>query len=253
MRADDSGSSGGPASRDLRRFYEEKEAVYHSQESRVGHRERVVLALFPLDIRLRVLDVGCGSGSFLRVLKGLGHEGVGLEISATAVEAANQSGVRAMVGNAETKAGLDAVGNDFDVITLLDVLEHTFDPPQMLRHLGSLLRPDGCIIASVPNLGCFTARWRILWGQFPSEPSGIFDSGHIRWFTLGNLADYINRAGGFRLQSCDATGIPPFNLRGYWRMEHCHDFIFTGLARLWPSLFAHQLVFKLAPAGPSLR
>ncbi len=235
----------------MQRFYEEKEAVYHSQESRTGGRERLVLELFPPVKSLRVLDVGCASGSFLRVLKTLGHQAVGLEISAKAVEAANQSGVKAFVGNPETKAGLDDVGRDFDVITLLDVLEHTFDPPQVLRHLAKLLRPDGCIIASVPNLGCFTARWRILWGQFPSEPSGIFDSGHIRWFTLVNLKDYLQRAGGFRLQSCSATAIPPFRWRGYWRLERCHDFFFTRLARFWPSLFGHQLVFKLAPAQPT--
>ena len=232
----------------VQRFYEEKAAVYHSQESQVGGREKLVLELFPPGKPLRVLDIGCGSGSFLRILKNLGHVALGLEISATAVEAANQSGVKAFVGNPETKAGFDEVGKDFDVITLLDVLEHTFDPSQVLRHLAPLLKPDGCIIASVPNLGCFTARWRILWGQFPSEPSGIFDSGHIRWFTRVNLTAYVQRAGGFRLQSCSATGIPPFGLRGYWRLGRCHDFLFTRLARFWPSLFGHQLIFRLAPA-----
>ena len=251
MSADDFKSAGGLAGPDLQRFYEEKEAVYHSQEARAGGREKLVLELFPPEKPLHVLDVGCGSGGFLRILKDLGHEAVGLEISVKAVEAANQSGVKAFVGNPETKAGLDDVGKDFDVITLLDVLEHTFDPPQVLRHLETLLKLDGCIIASVPNLGCFTARWRILWGQFPSEPSGIFDSGHIRWFTRVNLTAYVQRAGGFMLQKCSATGIPPFSLRGYWRLKDCHDFFFTRLARFWPSLFGHQLVFKIAPAKPA--
>lgn len=224
MSADHSKSTGDTTGRDLRSFYEEKEAIYHSLESRAGGREKLVLELFPAASPLRILDVGCGSGMFLRILRNLGHGAVGLEISPTAVEAANQSGVRAFVGNPET------------------------DPPLVLRRLAPLLKPGGCIIASVPNLGCFTARWRILRGQFPSEPSGIFDSGHIRWFTRVNLPAYVERAGGLQLESCSATGIPPFSVRGYWRLEPFHHFFFGRLARFWPSLFGHQLVFKLSPA-----
>jgi 2-polyprenyl-3-methyl-5-hydroxy-6-metoxy-1,4-benzoquinol methylase len=231
--------------RDLQHFYEEKEHVYHTLESRIGRREKIVLELFPPGHALRVLDIGSGSGRFLRILKDLGHDVIGLEISSVAVEAANQSGVKAVVGNAESRAGLDDVGKDFDVITLLDVLEHTFDPPQVLRHLTPLMKPGGCYIASVPNVACFTARWQILCGRFPSEPSGIFDSGHIRWFTRSNLPAYVAKAGGLSLQTCVANGVPTFSLRGYWRLKTGHDFLFTRLARAWPSLFGYQLIFKL--------
>jgi 2-polyprenyl-3-methyl-5-hydroxy-6-metoxy-1,4-benzoquinol methylase len=234
---------------DLQAFYEQKERVYHTLESRTGNREKIVLQLFPSSHPLRVLDIGCGSGRFLRILKGLGHDVIGLEISAAAVEAAKQSGVKAVVGNAESRVGLADVGADFDVITTLDVLEHTFDPPQVLRHLTALLKPGGCFIVSVPNVACFTARWQILCGRFPSEPSGIFDSGHIRWFTRSNLEAYVAKAGNLSLAACAANGVPTFNLRGYWRLKRLHDFVFTHLARAWPSVFGYQLIFKLTRVG----
>jgi SAM-dependent methyltransferase len=217
----------------LRDFYDQKEHVYHTLEARIGTREKIVLQLLPPGQPLRVLDIGCGSGRFLRIMKDLGHDAIGLEISAAAVEAANQSGVKAVVGNAESHVGLDDVGRDFDVIT----------------NLAPLLKPGGCFIVSVPNVGCFTARWQILRGRFPSEPSGIFDSGHIRWFTRSNLEAYVAKAGNLSLGACTANGVPIFNLPGYWRIKHAHDLLFTYLARAWPSVFGYQLIFKTTRLG----
>src|SRR6267143_1766119 len=129
-RTEFSGGTGMPSqgSRDdaeVRAFYEEKARIYRNLGSSVGDRERLVLALFPVTRSLRVLDAGCGSGAFLRILQSLGHDAVGLDISQAAVETVRQTGARAFAGNPETGEGLAAVGSEFDVVTALDFLEHT--------------------------------------------------------------------------------------------------------------------------------
>src|SRR2546429_8528327 len=126
-RAEFSGGTGMPSQgrhddTEVRAFYEEKARTYRNLGSSVGDRERLVLAMFPAARGLRVLDVGCGSGTFLRILESLEHEAVGLDISEAAGEAVRQTGAQAFVGNAETGQGLAAVGGGFDVVTALDFL-----------------------------------------------------------------------------------------------------------------------------------
>jgi 2-polyprenyl-3-methyl-5-hydroxy-6-metoxy-1,4-benzoquinol methylase len=229
----------------LREFYDQKAPIYHSDTAHVGDREEVILELFPRRAGLRLLDVGCGSGRFLRIARDRGHEVSGLEISPRAAAAAE--GLRVIVGNPETGEGLGQVGSGFDVITLLDVLEHTFDPARVLRTLRPLLAPGGVMIVSVPNVGCLPARLTLLAGSFPSESSGIFDAGHIRWFTRSNLAGYVAQAGGLKLGRCSGSPIPPFQVRGYWRVEQAHRALARRLARRWPGLWGYQLIFELFP------
>ena len=229
----------------MKAFYERKESIYHDTGASIGERERRVLECFPPRRGLRVFDVGCGSGRFLRILKDLGHDPVGMDLSEAAVATATQSGVVAYSGRVDSPADLDRAGKDFDVVTALDVLEHTFDPSQILRQLVAVVRPGGCLIASVPNVGCLSGRLTVLMGRFPATASGIFDSGHIRFFTRSNLADYVNGSGAWELQACTGTPLPPWKRFGLWRLERPHQFAFSRLARFWPALFGYQLVFRL--------
>jgi SAM-dependent methyltransferase len=242
-------SHGGHEAAEVRAFYEEKARIYRTLGSSIGVRERLVLALFPVASRLRVLDVGCGAGAFLRLLQSLGHEAVGLDISLAAVETVRQTGARAFVGNAETGEGLAEVGADFDVVTALDFLEHTFDPSAVLRRLSTLLKPRGCLIACVPNIGCISSRLTVLNGHFPSHRDGIFDSGHIRWFTISNLSNYLGPVAELHMDALRGTPIPPASSFGLWRVDKLQLRLLTALAEWWPSLWAYQLVIKLFRTG----
>lgn len=229
----------------LQAFYEGKAAHYKTLDSHVGRREERVLRLFPQRPNVKVLDVGCGSGRFLRILKDMGHEAVGVDISREAVETARQSGVPAFVGNLETFDGFEQVGREFDVITLLDVLEHTFMPAALLRGLLPWLKRGGCLIVSVPNIACIHARLTLLVGHFPSRPSGTFDSGHIRWFTRSNLGDYIHQAGALQITGYLASPLPPLARFGLWRLEKSQAAILNLLATAWPSMWGYQHIFRL--------
>lgn len=234
---------------EVRAFYEEKARIYRNLGSSVGHRERIVLDLLPAAGGLRVLDAGCGAGAFLRILQTMGHEAVGIDISREAVETVRRTGARAFVGNPETGEGLGDAGRNFDVVTALDFLEHTFDPSSVLRRLSALLKPGGCLIACVPNIGCITSRLTVLRGHFPSQSEGIFDSGHIRWFTASNLSHYLGPVSELRRVALRGTPIPPASSCGLWRVERPQLRLLAALARWWPSLWAYQFVIKLVRIG----
>jgi methionine biosynthesis protein MetW len=236
---------------DLTRFYDDKAAVYHDDSCAPGEREERILAMFPPGEGLRVLDVGCGAGRFLRILRDRGHQAVGVEISPSAVEAARATGVDARVANAETGEGLDELWEcgRFDAITLLDVLEHTFDPSAVLRSLVPLLEPGGAILISVPNVGNIGSRVTVALGRFPSEPSGIWDSGHIRWFTHKNLRQYLERAGRLEPVAWSGTTIPlgrAGRLPVLWRLNRTSERLLSRLAARWPGLWGYQLLVRLA-------
>jgi SAM-dependent methyltransferase len=89
----------------------------------------------------RVLDVGCGSGGFLASLPASVKK-YGVEPSVAAARAATGLGV-AILG--QTPQDLPAQAQ-FDVITIIDVIEHVVDPAQTLDQLLPHLAPGGCLI-----------------------------------------------------------------------------------------------------------
>jgi len=96
-----------------------------------------------------LLDVGAGTGVFMHLARERGWDPSGIDICPlTAEKAAQEFGVRIAVGPFE-EHGLG--GQQFDAITMLDVLEHVIDPLATLRRAHALLRPGGALYVAVPN------------------------------------------------------------------------------------------------------
>lgn len=94
----------------------------------------------------RILDIGCGAGVLFDVLESFGHV-EGIEADRVAVE---QSGRwRARIHHGELDDTFNSV-QTFDLILLLDVLEHVQHPDQLLRRASRLLSPGGHVLATVP-------------------------------------------------------------------------------------------------------
>lgn len=71
----------------------------------------------------------------------------------------------------------------FDKILLLDVLEHVPDPEKILRQAATLLKPNGHLIVSIPNIANVTTRLMLLFGSFEYHDRGILDRTHLRFYT----------------------------------------------------------------------
>ncbi|MDD2735826.1 MAG: class I SAM-dependent methyltransferase [Desulfuromonadaceae bacterium] len=101
----------------------------------------------------RALDIGCGSGRFLRALRLSGWEVAGLELNDDTATAARK------VHGLTVEASLEAFADkSFDLITITHVLEHIRDPRQMLAECARLLKPGGVIAVAVPNIESWQAR-----------------------------------------------------------------------------------------------
>ena len=113
----------------------------------------------------RVLDVGCGSGLFLRALDGEHWNRFGIEIGAVAAETARS----AVAGGGEVFCGtlLDArdsgwlsdLDSGFDLVTLWSALEHMNNPRENLHEARRRLKAGGTLIVQVPNAASYQARW----------------------------------------------------------------------------------------------
>ncbi|MBF0320314.1 MAG: class I SAM-dependent methyltransferase [Nitrospirae bacterium] len=98
----------------------------------------------------RILDIGCGRGLFLNVMKGDGWDVAGVEFDeATASNAASYYGIDVIAGEPHTWKFEAA---SFDVITLNHVLEHIPDPKELIQACHRLLKDNGLLVVAVPNL-----------------------------------------------------------------------------------------------------
>jgi SAM-dependent methyltransferase len=103
----------------------------------------------------RGLDVGCGRGDLAATLMGHGWRMSGVEPSPSACEVARQRGVDALCG---TLATVELEDGAYDAVVFRHSLEHTGDPVRDLRRVAATLAPEGLLLITVPNFGCWQAR-----------------------------------------------------------------------------------------------
>jgi len=103
----------------------------------------------------RILDIGCGTGKNLEQLKKFGKI-YGLDNSKEAIEFCQKRGLENIkLGEAES---MPFKPNSFNLITLLDVLEHT-DDNKTLKEAYRVLKEDGLLILTVPAFSWLWSRW----------------------------------------------------------------------------------------------
>jgi 2-polyprenyl-3-methyl-5-hydroxy-6-metoxy-1,4-benzoquinol methylase len=135
----------------------------------------------------RLLDVGCGAGTFLIEAQKAGFEGFGQEIAPYFVEyGREQHNLQILEGELKN---LNLARHSFDVITAFDVIEHHPDPKSLLAEICLLLKPGGIIFVSTHDIGNFFARhygarWRYL------NPLG-----HLTYFTRQTLMTMLRQTG----------------------------------------------------------
>jgi 2-polyprenyl-3-methyl-5-hydroxy-6-metoxy-1,4-benzoquinol methylase len=137
----------------------------------------------------RILDVGCARGR-------LGHElklqdptryVVGVEQDPDAAKAAGERLDDVFVLDVQVDTPPIEPGS-LDCLLLGDVLEHLVDPEEVLRRYRGLLRDDGLVLVSVPNIQHFSVIKNLLRGDFMYQPSGLLDGTHLRFFTYMSFA-----------------------------------------------------------------
>lgn len=100
-----------------------------------------------------LLDIGAGTGDFLRVAAKRGWEIKGVEINAEARALAEQKELILY----DSMAALE--GEQFDVVTLWHVLEHLHDLPKSINSISKFVKPGGTLVIAVPNYNSFDANY----------------------------------------------------------------------------------------------
>lgn len=120
------------------------------------HMRRVAQRLGSLEGKA-VLDVACGTGSWLHELRERGAAISGIDISIRAAEIA-----RAHLPGADIRTGvaerLPFVDGQFDLVTCMGSLEHFLDQPGALREMRRVAKSDASFLILVPNAGFLTRR-----------------------------------------------------------------------------------------------
>jgi 2-polyprenyl-3-methyl-5-hydroxy-6-metoxy-1,4-benzoquinol methylase len=142
----------------------------------------------------RILDVGAGAGVTLNWLKSLypSSETTGTEI--------NFELKAELMRNADV-AIIDSIDDclpqlkTYDLILLLDVLEHLPDSLGTLKKVSKLLEPGGHVIVSVPNVAHLSVAIPLLFRRrFTYRDSGILDRTHVRFFVEETAVGLLNDA-----------------------------------------------------------
>jgi len=171
-----------------------------------------------------VLDLGCGDGTLLATLVAQREvKASGIDISEEALRLARRRGLTD-VRLANLSLPEFAIAGEYDYITVTEVLEHIANPEDLLAKVRGHFRRT--LIVSVPNVGYYTHRIRLLFGRFPLQ-WGQHPAQHLRFWTLRDFRWWIELQ-GYRI----IKAVPP--PQG-----------FPILYRLWPSLLADQIVFVL--------
>ena len=178
-----------PPASDLPRLYSELVDPEYSEggEGRIRPFRQILARCRKMMPAARaVLDVGAGTGLLCVAAREQGLEAVGIEPSAWAVEIArSRHGVELLPGSFPQPA---LAGRHFDIVTLIDVIEHTTDPCGLLENIASAVKPGGLVVITTPDANSLAARiLRRKWWHYRVAHVCFFGR-----FTM-NLA--LNRAG----------------------------------------------------------
>lgn len=144
-----------------------------------------------------VLDVGCACGDLGIILHSNKNCRVyGLEYVEDSVNVARSTNAYVDVYQCDLNDinfnNYEKLEQGFDYIVLGDILEHLYNPQELMFKLSKLLKDDGYFIVSIPNFSHASVKISLLCNQFEYDEYGTLDGTHIRFFTFDSFLKIIN-------------------------------------------------------------
>jgi 2-polyprenyl-6-hydroxyphenyl methylase/3-demethylubiquinone-9 3-methyltransferase len=180
---------------------------------------------------LRILDVGCGAGLVTEPFRRLGAEVVGIDPSASNIEVAKlhaaESGL-AIDYRAATAESLAAAGERFDVVAILEVVEHVPDVTAFVAASAAMVKPGGLMIGATINRTLKAFALAIVGAEYV-----------LRWLPRGThsydkLVTPAEFAAAFRaagLEVAAETGIVYVPIADRWRLSPDLDVNYMMVAK----------------------
>jgi 2-polyprenyl-3-methyl-5-hydroxy-6-metoxy-1,4-benzoquinol methylase len=142
----------------------------------------------------RVLDAGCGNGSFTASIAEAGFDLYGVDLSSSGIEVAREThpGVhfeRASVYDDFTN--LFPGVSTFDAIVSVEVIEHLYSPRDFVRRAHEALRPGGLFVVTTPYWGYLKNIALALTNRIDQALGPLWDGGHIKHWSRKTLASLL--------------------------------------------------------------
>ena len=165
-----------------------------------------VLKQFRHDI-VSILDVGSGTGAFVKAAAEKGFKVKGLEVNKDMIGRAQEQGIE--MDNV-TLSQLKEANSQFDLVTSWFVLEHVPYPGKFIEEMGAVLKADGLLFVGVPNIDALSTRLSF------SDGTTFSGNSHINFFNIDSLTNLLEQKGFTLLHS--ETYITQLNtIKNYFR------------------------------------
>ncbi len=181
-----------------------------------------------------VLDLGCGDGFLMKKIQAVGNSVEGIEVSTPAIRHARKQGLKVYDLSLNTPwAAL--IKKHYDAVFAGELIEHIYDTDMLLEEIRKVLKKNGSLIITTPNLASLGRRILLLLGKNPliENTMRTNDAGHIRYFTKDTLIRLLHD-NGFELLEYH-SGVVNFDSSG--------KFYSLLLASLLPTL-GNTLIIK---------
>lgn len=193
-----------------------------------------------------LLDIGCASGGLLLNATRRGYMVAGVEINEHAVHCAREThGLNIRLGPLEEAKWPQA---SFDIITMINTIEHLYHPSQIVAEIYRILKPGGYFYCMTPDFNHYATRLVQLFGLM-NDVDRIDPTGHPYHFTPSSLSKLIKQQ-GFNIIECGSpiTGlfIKRRKLTKNWhqRLICCMVLPVIGLSKIFPIGSTIQLIAK---------
>ena len=179
------------------------ETQLQANAQKFNHQVEVFKKHLPIK-NARVLDIGCGGGLFLSLLKRQGADVIGIELSDSRAQyAATKHGLEIHKQPIESDFWQKGYANYFDAVTLWDVIEHVNYPFQTLQSAAKVLKKGGLLLIDTPCRDSFYHQigeitYRLSGGRFPTFLNAMYSShlfGHKQIFSTREIKDLFKAAG----------------------------------------------------------
>lgn len=181
-----------------------------------------------------VLDIGAGFGTVGAFLTERGAAVDGIEPDPERASVAGERLRYVACTTLDGARGSNELADAYDVVLLIDVLEHLVDPVEGLRQAAAFLAPEGRLFLFLPNSAHWKFRLKILRGDWRYHDWGLFDRTHLRFFDLRTAAKLPRQAG---LEVVDR-----------WLTDHHGSKVAKLGIALRPNLFAFHVLYELRRA-----
>ena len=201
-----------------------------------------VLARVPKTAK-RLLDIGCGSGALGRKIKEeLDCHVVGVTFSEAEAAIAGHHLDEVLVCDLNSFE-LPPI-DQFDCIICSHVLEHLYEPNEVLRRLRRSLSPGGTLIVALPNVMYWRQRLEFLRDNFKYTEGGLMDRTHYRFFDWATAQELL-KGSGYAVVDARADGRFPLSRF----LSRAGEGLDRAALKTFPGLFGFQFVFVCRPNG----